>query len=171
MATTPSPAPSGLPAYAELHCRSNFSFQVGASHAEALVARARAFAEPLLASEILDTGENILAHADAVADILKNIGGSQAMQAASYLVYACEHLNKPHEVIAKAFGSNFADLANVGGREGGAITAAVFLSKFTKAYRWAHLDIAGTAWKSGAAKGGTGRPVGLLTHFVLSQIK
>jgi leucyl aminopeptidase len=65
--------------------------------------------------------------------------------------------------------SNFADLGNVGGRAGGAITAAVFLSKFTKAYRWAHLDIAGTAWKSGAAKGGTGRPVPLLTHFVMSQ--
>jgi len=68
-----------------------------------------------------------------------------------------------------ALKSNFADLGNVGGRAGGAITAAVFLSKFTKAYRWAHLDIAGTAWKSGAAKGGTGRPVPLLTHFVLSQ--
>ncbi|HYR25252.1 MAG TPA: leucyl aminopeptidase [Aquabacterium sp.] len=65
--------------------------------------------------------------------------------------------------------SNFADLANVGGREGGAITAAVFLSKFTKAYRWAHLDIAGSAWKSGAAKGGTGRPVSLLTQFILNQ--
>ncbi len=75
------------------------------------LARARAFAEPLLGSETLDTGENMLTHADAVADILKTIGGSQAMQAASYLVYACEHLNKPHEVIAKAFGSNFADLA------------------------------------------------------------
>jgi GTP pyrophosphokinase len=73
--------------------------------------RARAFAEPLLASETLDTGENILAHADAVATILKTIGGSEAMQAASYLVYACDHLNKPHEVIAKAFGDNFADLA------------------------------------------------------------
>ena len=65
--------------------------------------------------------------------------------------------------------SNFADLANVGGREGGAITAAWFLSKFTQAYRWAHLDIAGTAWKSGGAKGGTGRPVGLLTQFLLDQ--
>ncbi len=75
------------------------------------LARARAFAEPLLASAQLDTGENILAHADAVAAILKTIGGSEAMQAASYLVYACDHLNKPHEVIAKAFGSNFADLA------------------------------------------------------------
>ena len=73
--------------------------------------RARAFAEPLLASEMLDTGENVLAHADAVAAILRTIGGSEAMQAASYLVYACDHLNKPHEVIAKAFGDNFADLA------------------------------------------------------------
>ncbi|MFM2050718.1 MAG: hypothetical protein RL682_1209 [Pseudomonadota bacterium] len=75
------------------------------------LARARAFAEPLLASAQLDTGENILAHADAVAVILKAIGGSEAMQAATYLVYACDHLNKPHDVIAKAFGSNFADLA------------------------------------------------------------
>ena len=75
------------------------------------LARARAFAEPLLATELLDTGENILAHADAVAAILRSIGGSEAMQAASYLVYACDHLNRPQEVIAKAFGDNFADLA------------------------------------------------------------
>ncbi|OYT94046.1 MAG: GTP pyrophosphokinase [Burkholderiales bacterium PBB3] len=74
-------------------------------------ARARAFAEPLLSSETLDTGENVLAHADAVAGILRSMGGSPAMQAASYLVYACDHLNKPHEVIAKAFGDTFADLA------------------------------------------------------------
>ncbi len=73
--------------------------------------RARAFAEPLLTSETLDTGENILAHADAVAGILHRIGGSEAMQAACYLVYACEHLNKPQEVITKAFGENFAQLA------------------------------------------------------------
>ena len=78
--------------------------------ANALV-RARAFAEPLIASETLDTGENTLAHADAVAAILKIIGGSDAMQAASYLVYACDHLNKPQDVIAKAFGDNFAALA------------------------------------------------------------
>ena len=77
------------------------------AQADALL-RARAFAEPLLAGALLDTGENILAHADAVAAILESIGGSQAMQAASYLVYACEHLNKPHEVIAKAFGDSFA---------------------------------------------------------------
>ncbi len=75
------------------------------------LARARAFAEPLLASEALDTGENTLAHADAVAVILRSVGSSEAMQAASYLVYACDHLNKPQEVIAKAFGDNFATLA------------------------------------------------------------
>ncbi|MGI9132932.1 MAG: HD domain-containing protein, partial [Rhodoferax sp.] len=75
------------------------------------VARARAFAEPLLASEVLDTGENVLGHADAVAGILQSIGGSQAMQAASYLVYTCDHLNKPQEVISKAIGAHFADLA------------------------------------------------------------
>jgi leucyl aminopeptidase len=65
--------------------------------------------------------------------------------------------------------TNFADVANVAGRAGGSITAACFLQRFAKAYRWAHLDIAGTAWKSGAAKGGTGRPVGLLVHYLLSQ--
>ncbi len=67
--------------------------------------------------------------------------------------------------------SNFADMGNVGGRAGGAITAAMFLRKFTGKYRWAHLDIAGTAWKSGAAKGATGRPVPLLVHWLLSQAK
>jgi leucyl aminopeptidase len=65
--------------------------------------------------------------------------------------------------------SNFADMGNVGGRAGGAITAACFLSRFTKSYEWAHLDIAGTAWKSGAQKGASGRPVGLLTQFVLAR--
>ena len=75
------------------------------------LARARAFAEPLIASEHLDTGENILAHADAVAGVLNDIGGSEAMQAAAYLVYACQHLNRPQEVISKAFGENFAALA------------------------------------------------------------
>ena len=75
------------------------------------LARARAFAEPLIASELLTTGENTLVHADAVAAILKVIGGSEAMQAASYLVYACAHLNKPLEVITKAFGAHYAELA------------------------------------------------------------
>ena len=71
----------------------------------------------------------------------------------------------------EALKSNFADMANVGPRAGGSITAAMFLKRFTGKYRWAHLDIAGTGRKSGVAKGGTGRPVGLLTHFVLAQVK
>ena len=65
--------------------------------------------------------------------------------------------------------SNFADMANIGGREAGTITAACFLSRFTKKYRWAHLDIAGVAWKGGSKKGATGRPVSLLTQFLLDR--
>jgi leucyl aminopeptidase len=72
---------------------------------------------------------------------------------------------------ADALKSNFADVANVGGRAGGAITAAKFLHRFAQKYPWAHLDIAGTAWKEGAAKGATGRPVGLLLEYLLSQQK
>ena len=65
--------------------------------------------------------------------------------------------------------SNFADIANIGGPAGGSITAACFLERFTKKYTWAHLDIAGTAWKSGAAKGSTGRPVPMLTTFLMNR--
>lgn len=65
--------------------------------------------------------------------------------------------------------SNFADIANIGGPGGGSITAACFLSRFTKDQRWAHLDIAGTAWNSGASKGATGRPVALLTQYLINQ--
>ncbi|RDE52304.1 MAG: leucyl aminopeptidase [Candidatus Accumulibacter meliphilus] len=65
--------------------------------------------------------------------------------------------------------SPFADMANIGGRWGGSITAACFLARFTKKYVWAHLDIAGTAWTSGADKGATGRPVPLLMHYLLKR--
>lgn len=65
--------------------------------------------------------------------------------------------------------SNFADMANVGGRDAGAITAACFLSRFTKKLHWAHLDIAGTAWKTGKSKGATGRPVPLLAQYLLDR--
>ncbi|MEY4491297.1 MAG: hypothetical protein RLY41_1103 [Pseudomonadota bacterium] len=77
---------------------------------EALL-RARAFAQPLLMGANLDTGEDAMAHADAVTTILQQIGGSEAMQATCYLVYAAEHLQKPEEVIAKAFGASYAELA------------------------------------------------------------
>jgi leucyl aminopeptidase len=66
--------------------------------------------------------------------------------------------------------SPFADMANVGGRAAGSITAACFLSRYTKKYRWAHLDIAGTAWRSGKPKGATGRPVGLLVQYLRARI-
>ena len=70
---------------------------------------------------------------------------------------------------AEGLKSNFADVANVAGRPAGAITAAKFLQRFTAKYPWGHLDIAGTAWKSGQAKGATGRPVGLLLDYLLAQ--
>ncbi|MBJ7537971.1 leucyl aminopeptidase [Marinomonas transparens] len=66
--------------------------------------------------------------------------------------------------------SNFADIANIGGPEAGSVTAACFLSRFTESYPWAHLDIAGTAWTGGAAKGASGRPVALLTRYLLAKV-
>ncbi len=101
-APAPDAAPvSGLVAAAE---------QALPQQADAL-ARARNFAEPLIAHEALDTGENTLAHADAVAAILKHMGGSEAMQAASYLVHACPYLARPQESIARGFGESYAELA------------------------------------------------------------
>jgi leucyl aminopeptidase len=73
------------------------------------------------------------------------------------------------EEYAEQLKSNFADMANVAGREGGAITAGAFLGKFTKDLKWAHLDIAGTAWRGGKDKGGTGRPVPLLADFLIRR--
>ena len=70
---------------------------------------------------------------------------------------------------AEGLKSNFADMGNVGGRQAGAVTAAKFLQKFVKDMPWAHLDIAGVAWKSGAAKGATGRPVPLLVQYLLDE--
>ena len=67
--------------------------------------------------------------------------------------------------------SNFADFANIGGRPAGAVTAACFLARFARDYKWAHLDIAGTAWKSGKEKGATGRPVPLLTQFLVNRVR
>ena len=72
---------------------------------------------------------------------------------------------------AEGLKSNFADVANVAGRAGGAITAAKFLQRFAGDFPWAHLDIAGTAWKSGAAKGSTGRPVGLLVSYLMERAR
>jgi len=71
----------------------------------------------------------------------------------------------------KQLESNFADMANIGGKGGGTVTAACFLSRFTKKQKWAHLDIAGSAWNSGEKKGATGRPVSLLIHLLLKRSK
>ena len=71
----------------------------------------------------------------------------------------------------KQLNSPFADMANIGGRTAGAVTAACFLARFTKDMTWAHLDIAGTAWHSGANKGATGRPVSMLTRFLINRAK
>ena len=71
---------------------------------------------------------------------------------------------------AEGLKTNFADVANIGGRAGGAITAAKFLQRFAGSFPWAHLDIAGTAWKSGSAKGATARPVPLLLDYLLAHI-
>jgi leucyl aminopeptidase len=73
------------------------------------------------------------------------------------------------EEYAEQLKSNFADFANVGGRDGGAITAAAFLAKFTQGLKWAHLDVAGTAYQGGASKGSTGRPTPLLADFLLRR--
>ncbi|WP_090046296.1 leucyl aminopeptidase [Limnohabitans sp. 2KL-27] len=73
------------------------------------------------------------------------------------------------EEYAEGLKSRYADVANVAGRQAGSVTAAKFLQRFASRYPWAHLDIAGTAWRSGAAKGATGRPVGLLLSYLLAQ--
>ena len=93
-------------------------------------------------------------------------GLAQALQAAGDAALdPCWRLPLDDEY-ADGLKSNFADVANVAGRAGGAVNAAKFLQRFTEKYPWAHLDIAGTAWKGGPAKGSTGRPVGLLVQFL-----
>ena len=74
-----------------------------------------------------------------------------------------------HEEYQEQLKSNFADFANIGGRPAGAVTAACYLARFTKKFKWVHLDVAGTAWKSGKEKGSTGRPVPLLTQFLIDR--
>ena len=104
----------------------------------------------------------LLANDDELADKLLECGqksGDRAWRLPLWEEYD-EQLKSP-----------FADMANIGGKEAGTITAACFLSRYTKEYKWAHLDIAGTAWKSGADKGATGRPVPLLVQFLIDRSK
>ena len=102
----------------------------------------------------------VMSYDDALADEIVK-AGVQASDRAWRLPLSEEY--------SEQLKSNFADFANVGGRDGGAITAGCFLGKFTDGLKWAHLDIAGTAWKSGQKKGATGRPVPLLSEFILSR--
>jgi leucyl aminopeptidase len=97
---------------------------------------------------------------DALADALQAAGEASQDR--------CWRLPLDDEY-AEGLKTQFADVANVAGRAGGAITAAKFLQRFTADFPWAHLDIAGTAWKSGAAKGSTGRPVPLLLTYLLGR--
>ena len=103
----------------------------------------------------------LMANDQALADDLKK-AGNDAMDTVWQLP-----LDEEYDELLK---SNFADMANIGGREAGTVTAACFLARFTKDYRWAHLDIAGTAWLGGSKKGATGRPVPLLTQYIMEQI-
>jgi len=102
----------------------------------------------------------LYARSDVLADQLLN-AGRKAMDTAWRLPLDDDYQDQ--------LKSNFADMANIGGRPAGSVTAACFLARYTEKYDWAHLDIAGTAWKSGAAKGATGRPVPLLTQFLMDR--
>jgi leucyl aminopeptidase len=102
----------------------------------------------------------LLANNDALANEVLN-AATQANDAAWRLPMG--------EKYQEQLKSNFADMANIGGPAGGTITAACFLARFTETYAWAHLDIAGTAWRSGAAKGATGRPVPLLCQLLMQR--
>ena len=104
----------------------------------------------------------LMANDQSLADDLKE-AGSDAMDTVWQLP-----LDNEYDELLK---SNFADMANIGGREAGTVTAACFLARFTKDYRWAHIDIAGTAWIGGSKKGATGRPVPLLTEYIMKQIR
>jgi len=101
----------------------------------------------------------LLSNSDKLANTLLK-SGIKADDRAWRLPIAAEYM--------KQLDSNFADMANIGGRDAGTITAACFLSRFTENENWAHIDIAGTAWQSGKAKGSTGRPVPLLVEFLLN---
>jgi len=102
----------------------------------------------------------LLANDDALARELLDAGGAAADRAWQLPLW---------DDYQEQLKSNFADMANIGGRAAGTITAACFLARYAKKFRWAHLDIAGTAWRSGKEKGSTGRPVPLLTHFLLKR--
>jgi len=103
----------------------------------------------------------VMSNNQGLADALK-ISGESAQDTVWQLP-----LDEEYDDLLK---SNFADMANIGGREAGTVTAACFLARFTKKYSWAHIDIAGTAWVGGSKKGATGRPVPLLVQYIMNQV-
>ena len=103
----------------------------------------------------------VMSNDQSLADALK-ISGEAAQDTVWQLP-----LDEEYDDLLK---SNFADMANIGGREAGTVTAACFLARYTKKYSWAHIDIAGTAWRGGSKKGATGRPVPLLTQYIMDQV-
>lgn len=118
------------------------------------------------------TGACIIALGGKVSGLMGNDQDLvDAVHAAGNFTYDCNWQLPLAEEYDEQLKSNFADMANIGGREAGTITAAQFLARFTKDVKWAHLDVAGTAWQSGANKGATGRPVPSLVQLILSQIK
>ena len=104
----------------------------------------------------------VMSHSDKLANAITDAGVAAADKAWR-MPLAVEY--------ERQLKSNFADFANIGGRDGGAVTAGCFLSKFAEGMNWAHLDIAGTAWRSGGKKGSTGRPVPLLSEFILERAR
>jgi leucyl aminopeptidase len=132
------------------------------------------YAERFEPSSVIDiatlTGACVVALGHIVAGLFSNSDGlaRELLSAGENSYDRAWHmplLDDYHEALA----SNFADFANIGGRPGGAIVAACFLAKFAKKFNWAHLDIAGVAWKTGKEKGATGRPVALLVHYLVAQ--
>jgi leucyl aminopeptidase len=107
-----------------------------------------------------DKASGLMANNDALAEALLKAGSESGDRAWQLPLW---------EEYQEQLDSNFADMANIGGKGAGTITAACFLSRYSKKFKWAHLDIAGTAWRSGTAKGATGRPVPLLTHYLMEH--
>ena len=117
------------------------------------------------------TGACVIALGNVVSGLIANDDGlARDLETAGLASYDRAWRLPMYEEYQEMLKSNFADIPNITGSRGaGTITAACFLSKFSKKFKWAHLDIAGTAWDSGADKGATGRPVGLLTHFLMQR--
>jgi leucyl aminopeptidase len=134
------------------------------------------YAERYQPSAVIDiatlTGACVIALGHVVCGLFANDEGlAQEVLAAGETAQDRAWRLPLHEEYQEQLKSNFADFANIGGRPAGAVTAACYLSRFTKNFKWVHLDVAGTAWKSGKEKGSTGRPVPLLTQFLIGRAK